>query len=364
MRCAVLLPKYLSEDAHELHHLSGWPRCHHHGDPVFRWDPLIERSQAKSQAKERAMPDVVPTTDVAVRAPRFQYLEWGPVIAGAIAAAAISFVLLTFGSALGLSAVSPYPYRGLSTPTFLIVATLYVAMVQVCSYAAGGYLAGRMRAPWADGAVSERHFRDGAHGFAVWALGVVISAAVVGSGIFGAAKTAADATSAITAGVAGGASASTSSPANPALSATDLLLRPVANAPAGGTGAAGGSAAAQVAPVTDPAPLTRAFTRSLASGSLSDDDRGYLGLVVSRQTGLSQPDAEKRVDAAFAEAKKAEQKARDAANEARKKTALAGFLTAATFAVACAATCIAAGLGASDRDEKSVKYWLGAARFW
>jgi hypothetical protein len=298
------------------------------------------------------MSDVVPAADVAVRAPRFQYLEWGPVIAGAIGAAAISFVLLTFGSALGLSAISPYPYRGLSAPTFLVVATLYIALVQVCSYAAGGYLAGRMRTPWADGTESERHFRDGAHGFAVWALGLVIAAAVVASGVGGAAKTAIEATSAVTAGAAG---AATSSVPNPAQYATDLLLRPSANASA--------NAIESERPV-DPASLARLFTRSLASGSLSDEDKGYLGAVVARQTGLSQADAEKRVDGVYAEAKKAEQKARDLANEARKKTALAGFLTAATFAVACAAACVAAGLGGRDRDEKSVRYWLGAARFW
>lgn len=301
------------------------------------------------------MSDVVPATDVAVRPPRFQYLEWGPVIAGAIGAGAISFVLLTFGSALGLSAISPYPYRGLSAPTFLVVATLYIALVQVCSYAAGGYLAGRMRSPWVDGAETERHFRDGAHGFAVWALGLVISAAVVASGVSGAAKTAIEATSAVTAGATGGATASASSAANPAQYATDLLLRPSANEPANAT--QGDSA-------VDPASLTRTFTRSLASGALSDEDRGYLGLVVARQTGVSQAGAEKRVDAAFTEAKKAEQKARDMANEARKKTALAGFLTAATFAVACAAACLAAGLGGRDRDEKSARYWLGATRFW
>ena len=308
------------------------------------------------------MPDVVPATDVAVRAPRFQYLEWGAVVAGAIGAAAISFVLLTFGSALGLSAISPYPYRGLSAPAFMVVATLYVALVQVCSYAAGGYLAGRMRAPWVDGAESERHFRDGAHGFAVWALGLVISAAVIASGVSGVARTALESTSAVTAGAANGASAgaSTSSPASPSQYATDFLLRPVANAaPAGGADAAQGENN-----MVDPASLTRVFARSLTGGSLSNEDRSYLGLVVARQTGLSQPDAEKRVDSAFAEARKAEQKARDVANEARKKTALAGFLTAATFAVACAAACLAAGLGGRDRDETSVKYWLGAARFW
>lgn len=303
------------------------------------------------------MSDVVPATDVAVRPPRFQYLEWGPVIAGAIGAAAISFVLLTFGSALGLSAISPYPYRGLSAPTFLVVATLYIALVQVCSYAAGGYLAGRMRSPWADGAESERHFRDGAHGFAVWALGLVISAAVVASGVSGAAKTAIEAASAVTAGATGGVTAGASIPsaANPAQYATDFLLRPSANASA---------STAEGEGAVDPASLTRVFTRSLAGDALSDEDRSYLGLVVARQTGMSQPDAEKRVDAAFTEAKKAEQKVRDVANEARKKTALAGFLTAATFAVACAAACLAAGLGGRDRDEKSARYWLGAVRFW
>jgi hypothetical protein len=309
----------------------------------------------------------MPATDVAARPPYFRYLEWGSVIAGAIGAAAISFVLLTFGSALGLSALSPYPYRGLSASTFLIVATLYVALVQVCSFAAGGYLAGRMRTPWTDGTQAERHFRDGAHGFAVWALATVISAAVVLSGAAGAAKTATEATAAVSSAAAGGAAsgASNALSTNPADYAADFLLRPAPNAPdnasnaasAGGTAQGGGGA-------MDRAPLVRTFTRSLANGSLSDQDRSYLGLVVARHTGMPQADAEKRVDAAFTQAKNAEQKARDAANAARKKAALAGFLTAATFAIACAAAALAAGLGGRDRDEQSVKYWTGAARFW
>ena len=42
----------------------------------------------------------------------FSFVEWGSVIAGAITAAALSFVFLTFGSAIGLSAVSPWPNSG------------------------------------------------------------------------------------------------------------------------------------------------------------------------------------------------------------------------------------------------------------
>lgn len=45
---------------------------------------------------------VVTPRDVAVRAPSFRYLEWGPIFAGALGATAISFVLLAFGSALSL----------------------------------------------------------------------------------------------------------------------------------------------------------------------------------------------------------------------------------------------------------------------
>jgi hypothetical protein len=35
------------------------------------------------------------------------YVSWGAAIAGALLASALSFVLLTFGSAVGLSLVSP-----------------------------------------------------------------------------------------------------------------------------------------------------------------------------------------------------------------------------------------------------------------
>ena len=39
------------------------------------------------------------------------YVEWGAVFAGALAASAISFVLLTAGAAIGLSLVSPYEFK-------------------------------------------------------------------------------------------------------------------------------------------------------------------------------------------------------------------------------------------------------------
>ena len=311
------------------------------------------------------------TTDVTVVASPFRYVEWGPIFVGALGAAAISFVLFTFGSALGLSAVSPYPYRGVSGTTFFVITGLFAALVQVVSYSAGGYLAGRLRTPWTGGTEGERHFRDGAHGFAVWALGLVFTAGVLASGVSGVLKTATEATSAVAAGAAAG---TTQGAANrlslePVDYATDYLLRPgPAGAPAAqpqqlGTGAPP-PAPMQANADMDRAPIARVFTVSLKNDALAPRDRTYLAQIVSRQTGLPQADAEKRVDEAYAEAKTAEQKARDAANAARKKGILIGFLTAATLAIACAAACVAAGLGAKDRDARTGPYWMGATRFW
>jgi hypothetical protein len=313
---------------------------------------------------------VAPGIDIVSRAPSFRYLEWGPVILGAIGAAAISFILYTFGSALGLAAASPYPYRGLSATTFFVIAGLYAGLAQVVSYAAGGYLAGRMRTPAPELVEGEQHFRDGAHGFAVWAVGLLLTAVVVASGASGALKTATEATATASAGATAGTWAN---PMNrlsmePSDTAVDLLLRPSPDTsapPSPATAPAGApSDTMQRGATMDREPLVRLITASLKSGTLAGEERAYLAQVVARQTGLPPAEAEKRVDAAYGAAKNVEQKVRDAANEARKKAALAAFITAATLAVALAAACAAAALGSRDRDTRTAPYWMDAARFW
>src|SRR5689334_21192593 len=83
------------------------------------------------------------------------YVEWAPIFAGAVGAAALSFLLLTFGSSIGLSAVSPWPNSGLPIKMVAIIAALWIVIVQVASFAAGGYVAGRLRAPVSDKTSSE-----------------------------------------------------------------------------------------------------------------------------------------------------------------------------------------------------------------
>ena len=106
----------------------------------------------------------------------FRFVEWGAVIAGAVTAAALSFVFLTFGSAIGLSAVSPWPNSGISAKTLASLAVFWTLAQQIGAFMIGGYIAGRMRTRWAEASADDTEFRDGLHGALVWAVGIAIGA--------------------------------------------------------------------------------------------------------------------------------------------------------------------------------------------
>lgn len=298
-------------------------------------------------------------------------VQWGPIILGGLGASAISMVLLAFGSGIGLSAMSAHPYAGASAKALAVISGIYLLITTVVSFALGGYVAGRLRTPRED-VVDERHFRDGAQGFGVWAVSVVVVGVLAASGAAGALKTVAQMTAAVTAGGAAGAM-STQGPAastpggvslDPTAYAIDRLLAP-APAPAAGAPIPLAPAATPQATRADAvAPTTRAFAASLKNGQLDARDRAKLVQVVMQQTGLPQADAEKRVDEAYAELKAAEQKLRYAAEEARKAGLIASFVAAATLLIACAAACVGAAAGAHHRDKRIVVRAFGSGRFW
>ena len=140
------------------------------------------------------------------------------MLAGAVLAAAISFVLLTFGAAIGLSATSPWPNSGVSAKVIASIAVFWAMAQQIGAFMAGGYVAGRMRSRWHETG-HEADFRDGLHGGLVWAVGVVIGAALFLSTAGGAAKTGAE-----MAGQAG--TAAMSSTNDPMGAVLDTMLRP------------------------------------------------------------------------------------------------------------------------------------------
>jgi hypothetical protein len=264
--------------------------------------------------------------------PGASFVEWGAVFAGAVLAAALSLVLLTFGTAIGLSAASPWPNSGLSAGVIASLAVFWAIAQQIGSLMAGGYVAGRMRSRWLEPG-HEAEFRDGLHGGLVWAVAVLLSAFLVFA-------------TAGRADVAGKAAASVASTGDPMDLVLDSMLRPTSAAAA--PAAAGAPAAT---PRTRPAnasddvrpEISRLLARAVASGSIGTENRTYLAQLVAQRSGISQQEAEKRVDEAI-------NAARAAADKARRATVLTGFVTAAGLILSFAAAWWAALKGGQHRD--------------
>ena len=103
---------------------------------------------------------------------RSSYVEWSAILAGAVLALAFSAVMIQFGTAIGLAVDSPYRADELTSGGALAIG-LWTLWIQVTASMAGGYLAGRLRAPVAVVDAHERETRDGMHGLLTWASGTV-----------------------------------------------------------------------------------------------------------------------------------------------------------------------------------------------
>ncbi len=104
-------------------------------------------------------------------------VSWGAVIAGAFVAAALSLALLALGTGIGMSSISPWANSGASAAKVSGGAIVWFVAMQLIAFSIGGYLAGRLRTKWVNIHTHEVYFRDTAHGFLVWAVGTVITAA-------------------------------------------------------------------------------------------------------------------------------------------------------------------------------------------
>ena len=288
---------------------------------------------------------------IVAAAPGGSYVEWGAVIAGAIGASAISFLLLTFGAAIGLTLTSPWPNAsGLGAWGLMIAVAWWAVMVQIGSFFVGGYLAGRMRRRFFDADEGESDFRDSTHGFLVWAVGVLMIV-LMAAGVGGTAvQTASQSVSAFAGAATGKSDKSGVSTAD---YAADLVLRRTGTGPTTNT-------------PSDPAQreeVKRVFTTTIANGELAGRDRDYLAQVIASRNGVSPDEGRNRVDQAIQEVQKYEVKAREAADKARKAGILSGFLAGASLLISLAAAVFGAGLGGNHRDDNTVATFFGT-RFW
>ena len=85
--------------------------------------------------------NIIPVTRLDA-APR--YLEWSPIVLGALAATALSSVLLGFGATIGLGISSAAPTWRDASAALAILSGLYLILQAIFSFGLGGYLAGRV----------------------------------------------------------------------------------------------------------------------------------------------------------------------------------------------------------------------------
>ena len=282
-------------------------------------------------------PRVTPTSEASSSG-----VSWGAVVGGAFVAAALALVLLALGAGLGLSSVSPWSNSGASAKTIGIGAIVWLTLTQILASGIGGYLAGRLRTKLVAVNTDEVFFRDTAHGFLVWAVGVVVTGSLLTSAaaslVSGTAQLGASALSSVASGAAAATSQASAPAANPSAYFTDLLFR--SERP---------SAEANDASVR--AEVGRIVAAGLARGELAPADRAYLGTLVSARTGLAQPEAEKRVNDVLAQMKAAETAAREAADTARKAAAYASLWTFLSLLIGAFCASYAATIGGRQRDR-------------
>src|ERR1700691_440069 len=226
-------------------------------------------------------------------------VSWAAVIGGAVVFASMSLVLLSLGTGLGLSMGSAWWNVGAGAERIGKAAIAWFIITEILASALGGYLAGRLRTKWVQVHTDEVYFRDTAHGLLVWALGIVVTASLLGA----AASSIAGGTTTrnFSSGAAAGAEGSM---ANPNAYFVDMLFR--------SNGSVATPAHTQSADASDRGTAERILGHSMAQGAMSAEDRSYLAQLVSGRTGLNQSDAEKRVSQVFGDAQQSAEKARKA----------------------------------------------------
>jgi hypothetical protein len=266
----------------------------------------------------------------------WRLIEWSPIVLGALAATALSSVLLGFGATIGLGISSTAPTWRDASAALTILSGLYLILQAIISFGLGGYIAGRLRAAGgtvaratvADTVVEQTEQADGVHGLGAWALAVVMGALLA---TFIGAATMSRTPSA--------RSASQATAAEPLLSyELDRLFRAARRAP-------------NVDLSAERAEAGRILLTTSSHSGVSSDDRTYLIQQVGALTGLSPADSERRVDNTLGNA-------RTAIQRSRRSTIIVAFSIAAAVLLGAVAAWAAASAGGRHRDGAPLPDWM------
>jgi hypothetical protein len=253
-------------------------------------------------------------------------LDWTSIVAGALVAAAVSAILVTFGSAVGLGVSSSSPtWRDASIALWLL-SGIFLILQSLVSFGCGGYLAARVRSPYSTSVAEQTERRDGFHGLASWALAVLIGGVAVAFISLAASRS----------------TALTNPPSTTEPSVLSYEIDHLFRGPRRLT-------AADTAPVRSE--VGRVLMTSSSHEGVSSDDRAYLTQLVSTVTGLTGGDAEHRVDMIIAESKRA-------ISHARAAGIVLAFSVATALLLGAVAAWAAAEAGGRHRDGMPLPAWM------
>jgi hypothetical protein len=255
----------------------------------------------------------------------FSYVQWGAVIGGAMAAAALALVLHSFAAAIGLAVSSTAPTWRDASAWLWLLSGVYLVLVALASYGLGGYIAGRLRQGLSERALpDEVEMRDGAHGLLVWGLATLLTALLI----------------ALSATVATRLAAPSAGSAGPATSVAgenviaydlDRLFRADRRAPG--------------VDMTYPrAEAARILLTTSSHAGMTQEDRGYLARLTAGVTGLSPADAQSRAESVIASAA-------ENLRRARRAGVILAFMAGAAALLGAAAAWAAACAGGRMRDR-------------
>jgi len=273
-------------------------------------------------ANTRVAPVVVETsTDI----------QWSCVIAGAICASALAFVLHAFAGAVGISLTSTAPTWRDSSAVLVLLCGLYLVLVALASYGFGAYITARLRVPSATTS-DINGFRNGVDGLLMWALATLLTGLIALAVAQAAPRLATPSGSAAQTSVAG---------ENIIAYDLDRLFRSERRPQ--------GLAENMNYPRAEAA---RILLTASSHRGMQADDRSYLVRLVTTVAGLAPPDAERRVGQVIEQAK-------DNISRARRTGVILGFMVgAAALLGAAAAWYIASETGRyRDRRETLHPFW-------
>lgn len=256
-------------------------------------------------------------------------VTWSAVIGGACTAAAISLVLLTLGSGIGLASVSPWANANPGT-ALTIGAVIWLVLTQWIAAALGGYLTGRMH----NLPTRETYFGEAAHGFLSWAVATIFTAYVFAAGATTLVKGSAQAAATIAAAAqpVGGPNSVT----DPTNYYVDSLFR--SNDP-------------NFVMTNELRNETkRILLRNMSNREFLASDKAYLTQLVSARVGVPPIEAARRVDYVIADVSATEAQARQAADVARQAGSRFSLFMSLAMLIGAAIACAAAVYGGRQKD--------------